>query len=176
MAGPIFVLFTLMLAGTGRRRARWTTRTYPVPEPVEVTTVTRCGCRRRAVRLTATGSVNGCPAEGTVHGRRPARGRHGHRAAVPEGSSVPVVERSPDVNNATGCCPAAAAAAQTYSLIFATFLGTMGLPHVLVRFYTNPDGRGPAHRPCSCWPWSAAFYLFPTLLACCAGSTLRSCW
>ena len=29
----------------------------------------------------------------------------------------------------------------TYSLIVATFLGTMGLPHVVVRFYTNPDGR-----------------------------------
>ena len=26
-------------------------------------------------------------------------------------------------------------------MIVATFLGTMGLPHVLVRFYTNPDGR-----------------------------------
>ena len=29
----------------------------------------------------------------------------------------------------------------TYSLILATFLGTMGLPHVVVRFYTNRDGR-----------------------------------
>src|SRR5262249_38401250 len=29
----------------------------------------------------------------------------------------------------------------TYSLIVATFLGTMGLPHVVVRFYTNPHGR-----------------------------------
>ena len=29
----------------------------------------------------------------------------------------------------------------TYSLILATFLGTMGLPHVVVRFYTNHDGR-----------------------------------
>ena len=28
-----------------------------------------------------------------------------------------------------------------YSLLLATFLGTMGLPHILVRFYTNPDGR-----------------------------------
>ncbi len=27
-----------------------------------------------------------------------------------------------------------------YSLIIGTFLGTMGLPHILVRFYTNPDG------------------------------------
>ncbi len=29
----------------------------------------------------------------------------------------------------------------TYSALAATMLGTMGLPHVLVRFYTNPDGR-----------------------------------
>ena len=29
----------------------------------------------------------------------------------------------------------------TYSIVLATFLGTMGLPHVVVRFYTNPDGR-----------------------------------
>ena len=33
----------------------------------------------------------------------------------------------------------------TYSIVLATFLGTMGLPHVLVRFYTNPDG-GAARR------------------------------
>lgn len=29
----------------------------------------------------------------------------------------------------------------TYSLMLATFLGTMGLPHVVVRYYTNRDGR-----------------------------------
>ncbi|MGW6653416.1 sodium:solute symporter family transporter, partial [Streptomyces rubiginosohelvolus] len=29
----------------------------------------------------------------------------------------------------------------TYGLIVATFLGTMGLPHVVVRFYTSPNGR-----------------------------------
>jgi cation/acetate symporter len=29
----------------------------------------------------------------------------------------------------------------TYSLLLALCFGTMGLPHVLVRFYTNPDGR-----------------------------------
>lgn len=28
----------------------------------------------------------------------------------------------------------------TYSIIVATLLGTMGLPHVVVRYYTNPDG------------------------------------
>ena len=35
----------------------------------------------------------------------------------------------------------------TYSLIVATFLGTMGLPHVVVRFYTNPDGRAARREP-----------------------------
>jgi Na+(H+)/acetate symporter ActP len=29
----------------------------------------------------------------------------------------------------------------TYSLIIALICGTAGLPHILVRFYTNPDGR-----------------------------------
>ena len=29
----------------------------------------------------------------------------------------------------------------------ALLLGTLGLPHVLVRFYTNPDGRRPAAPP-----------------------------
>src|SRR5580704_2173496 len=28
----------------------------------------------------------------------------------------------------------------TYSLIIALVCGTAGLPHILVRFYTNPDG------------------------------------
>ena len=30
---------------------------------------------------------------------------------------------------------------EIYSILIAGFLGTMGLPHVLVRFYTNADGR-----------------------------------
>lgn len=30
---------------------------------------------------------------------------------------------------------------RTYSLLIALLFGTMGLPHVLVRFYTNPDGK-----------------------------------
>ncbi|TQM16227.1 cation acetate symporter [Pseudonocardia kunmingensis] len=29
---------------------------------------------------------------------------------------------------------------EIYSILVAGFLGTMGMPHVLVRFYTNPDG------------------------------------
>ena len=51
-----------------------------------------------------------------------------------------------------------------YSLILATFLGTMGLPHVLVRFYTNPDGAGRPDAPrWWCSACSGIFYLFPTV-------------
>jgi Na+(H+)/acetate symporter ActP len=60
------------------------------------------------------------------------------------GAAVPVVAGAP-VRDADWLSPLAAGREGgllgTYSLIIALFLGTMGLPHVLVRFYTNPDGR-----------------------------------
>ena len=50
----------------------------------------------------------------------------------------------------------------TYSLIIALVCGTAGLPHILVRFYTNPDGVA-ANGP----PWVmiliGVFYVFPDL-------------
>ncbi|MCK2217189.1 cation acetate symporter [Actinomadura sp. ATCC 31491] len=49
----------------------------------------------------------------------------------------------------------------TYSLILATFLGTMGLPHVLVRFYTNPDGRAARRTTLVVLSLLGAFYLLP---------------
>jgi Na+(H+)/acetate symporter ActP len=51
----------------------------------------------------------------------------------------------------------------TYSLILATFLGTMGLPHVVVRFYTNPDGRAARRTTMIVLGLLSAFYLLPTL-------------
>jgi Na+(H+)/acetate symporter ActP len=52
----------------------------------------------------------------------------------------------------------------TYSLIFATFLGVLGLPHVLARFYTNPDGRSARRTTLYVLLLLGAFYLFPALL------------
>jgi Na+(H+)/acetate symporter ActP len=49
----------------------------------------------------------------------------------------------------------------TYSLLLATFLGTMGLPHILVRFYTNPDGRAARQTTVIVLALMAAFYVFP---------------
>ena len=50
----------------------------------------------------------------------------------------------------------------TYSLILATFLGTMGLPHVVVRFYTNHDGRSARRTTVVVLALLSLFYLLPT--------------
>ncbi|HUZ85168.1 MAG TPA: cation acetate symporter [Gaiellales bacterium] len=48
-----------------------------------------------------------------------------------------------------------------YSLLLATFLGTMGLPHILVRFYTNADGPAARRTTVSVLSLLGVFYLFP---------------
>jgi len=50
-----------------------------------------------------------------------------------------------------------------YSVMVATFLGTMGLPHVVVRFYTNPDGRAARRTTLIVLALLGAFYLLPTI-------------
>ncbi|MGY1805132.1 cation acetate symporter [Blastococcus sp. SYSU D00922] len=49
----------------------------------------------------------------------------------------------------------------TYSIIIATFLGTMGLPHVVVRFYTNPDGAAARRTTLFVLALLGLFYLLP---------------
>ncbi len=49
----------------------------------------------------------------------------------------------------------------TYALVLATFLGTMGLPHVLVRFYTNPDGAAARRTTLRVLILLGVFYLLP---------------
>lgn len=49
----------------------------------------------------------------------------------------------------------------TYSLMVATFLGTMGLPHVVVRYYTNPDGRAARQTTLVVLALLGLFYVLP---------------
>lgn len=49
----------------------------------------------------------------------------------------------------------------TYLLMIATFLGTMGLPHVAVRYYTNPDGRAARKTTLVVLGLLGAFYVLP---------------
>ncbi|MBB6053457.1 cation acetate symporter [Armatimonas rosea] len=48
----------------------------------------------------------------------------------------------------------------TYSLIIALICGTAGLPHILVRFYTNPDGRSAKATTFWVMVLIGAFYFF----------------
>ncbi|WP_394160092.1 sodium/solute symporter [Galactobacter valiniphilus] len=52
----------------------------------------------------------------------------------------------------------------TVSLLVALVFGTLGLPHVLVRFYTNPDGASARRTTVIVICLVCAFYLIPTAL------------
>lgn len=94
----------------------------------------------------------------------------GTELVLDAGSPVPVVAGAPTDNDSWASPGAGLGASsehplfQVYSLMLATFLGTMGLPHVLVRFYTNPDGRAARMTSLAVIGLLGLFYLFPTLL------------
>ena len=52
----------------------------------------------------------------------------------------------------------------TYGVIIATFFGAIGLPHILVRFYTNPDGEAARRTTLIVVLLLSTFYLFPAVL------------
>ena len=85
------------------------------------------------------------------------------------GSDVPHVERLDPLADAAWALPLNATAERdhplyaTYSLVLALFFGTMGLPHVLVRFYTNPDGGAARRTTLVVLCLLGVFYLWPTL-------------
>ncbi|MGW6034796.1 sodium/solute symporter [Gordonia terrae] len=84
------------------------------------------------------------------------------------GAATPVVAGAP-TQNAEWIAPGGGFGGshplyQVLSLIIATFLGVMGLPHVLVRFYTNPDGRSARRTALAVIALLSLFYLFPILL------------
>ncbi|MEV6229395.1 cation acetate symporter [Saccharopolyspora shandongensis] len=83
----------------------------------------------------------------------------------PAGAAVPVVAAA-ESDNATWLRPhgdGVSGLLETYSVLIATFLGTMGLPHVLARFYTNPSGSGARRTTLFVLVLLGAFYLFPTI-------------
>ena len=123
------------------------------------------------------------------HGYRPSRSAHvpdqavrlcacrhvagaGARIGFAAGAPVPVSLAmepssaeswdSPFLTSGTsGAHPLAA----TYGVIIATFFGAIGLPHILVRFYTNPDGEAARRTTLIVVLLLSSFYLFPTVLA-----------
>ncbi|MCP2318136.1 Sodium:solute symporter family protein [Nocardia amikacinitolerans] len=120
-------------------------------------------------QVSITGTVDGRRVDGPV---ALSPGEHelaaGTEMVLESGSAVPVVAGAP-ADGASWLSPGGGFGGthptyQVYSLIIATFLGTMGLPHVLVRFYTNPDGRAARATALAVIGLVGTFYLFPILL------------
>jgi cation/acetate symporter len=138
--------------------------TFRATTTVDVDTATRFTLSTPTV-VSASGTVDGSPANGTVL-LQP--GAHtvgaGTELTFTAGTPVPAVAGA--VDGAAWFLPGGAGSGglfAAYSLILATFLGTMGLPHVLVRFYTNPDGAAARRTTLVVLGLVGMFYLFPTL-------------
>lgn len=93
----------------------------------------------------------------------------GARWEFPAGAAVPRVDGAAVPGSATWQRPlldagsAGHALLGTWSVLMATALGTMGLPHVLVRFHTSPDGRSARRTAAITVSLLGAFYLFPAV-------------
>ena len=119
----------------------------------------------RPLTVTVTGTVDGRTHEDDKI-RLPAGTHHiesGTRLTFDKGAPVPEPDRgsggslSPSQAENRGERPLYA----TYGLILATFLGTMGLPHVVVRFYTSPHGVAARRTTVAVLGLIGAFYLLP---------------
>ncbi|TAM83304.1 MAG: cation acetate symporter [Jatrophihabitans sp.] len=118
--------------------------------------------------LTVSGTLDTRRVDGPV---ALTRGTHrlgaGTTVTLERGDVVPVVTSLPAQRNASWLQPLGSGRAHplyaSLSLILAICLGTMGLPHVLVRFYTNPDGRDTRRTTLVVIVLLSAFYLLPTV-------------
>lgn len=84
-------------------------------------------------------------------------------------------ELIPDLGNAFDVALVADAHASTYrtiSLVAALMLGTLGLSHVLVRFYTNPDGTSARRTTVLLLGLLSGFYMLPIILGIVARAVL----
>ena len=81
------------------------------------------------------------------------------------GAAVPHVGSGPPPGDADWARPLLDADGHpllaTWSVLVATVLGTMGLPHILIRFHTSPDGRGARRTAAITVALLGVFYLFP---------------
>jgi cation/acetate symporter len=93
----------------------------------------------------------------------------GERWTFPAGAAVPRIAGAAVPGSATWQRPLLGAGSSghpllgTWSVLVATALGTMGLPHVLVRFHTSPDGRSARRTAAITVALLGTFYLFPAV-------------
>ena len=160
----------LVLIGVWQHRRTAADAGYPTAERPALVTIARSTTVRLPVaeRLTVRGSVDDRPVDGPVE---LAAGSHrlaaGTTVALRRGDVVPVVAGLPATTDASWLRPLGSGVPHplygSLSLILGVCLGTMGLPHVLVRFYTNADGRDSRRTTLVVIALLSLFYLLPTV-------------
>lgn len=135
-----------------------TSATIELPKPILVRADGRIGGRRvdSTLRLPAGADLVGA----------------GSRITFPKGAPVPRAESTAVLSGASWSEPFVHIPGQqhhrlaaTLGVIIATFLGAMGLPHILVRFYTNPNGTAARRTTAVVLLLLACFYIFPAVFA-----------
>jgi cation/acetate symporter len=152
--------------------------TRPVPPVFSTTTTVRVQTAVELnvltpVSVTADGEIDGSPIDGPLTlGIGKHEVRDGAVLVFPAGATAPHASGLPVLDGHSWVSPFVDAGyrgahplASTYSLIVATFLGTLGLPHILVRFYTNRDGRSARRTTIIVLMLLGGFYLFPAVFA-----------
>jgi Na+(H+)/acetate symporter ActP len=163
---PAFVLLAVW-----QHRGDGVARGYPTAPRDTTVTIDRAVTVRVPVAnsLDLTGVVDGRPVSGTTPlTAGPHRLGSGTQVRLRRGDVVPTVESLPSQRNESWIRPLGSGQQHplyaSLSLILAICLGTMGLPHVLVRFYTNPDGRDTRRTTLIVIVLLSSFYLLPTLI------------
>ncbi|WP_033292062.1 cation acetate symporter [Amycolatopsis jejuensis] len=171
IAVPTFVLCMVFFTGGGPGGVRALGAPAPpvFPEDTKVSVQTDVTVKvTTETYFYAYGRIDDGPAGGMARWSPlvPHKVSEGTTLEFAAGTPVPVVSDAP-ASNDSWLHPSSGKITdllQTYSLIFALFLGTMGLPHVLVRFYTNPDGKAARRTTVHVLLLLGLFYLFPTML------------
>ena len=126
-----------------------------------------------SVRITGVGRVDGTARDGAL---TLTKGSHevssGTTLTFPAGARAPQVESSPIPSEKEWTSPLLHLGgepihplAATYGILLATVLGAMGLPHILVRFYTNRDGQAARRTTAFVLLLLSCFYVFPAVFA-----------
>lgn len=143
---------------------------FPVAPASTVVTVAADVTVRVPTATTETidGTVDGRAVDGSVAlDTDPHRLSAGTVVTLQRGDLVPVIASLPTQSGRDWLRPLGSGTSHplyaSLSLTLAICLGTMGLPHVLVRFYTNPDGRDTRRTTLIVIAILSAFYLLPTI-------------
>ena len=137
-----------------------TTVRFPSAETIEVA---------HPVTVAVTGKLDGHPQHGPL---RLSAGAHavaaGASVTFPPGTPAPALVNQTPLSSAQWTSPLVRLngrlihpLAATYGVILATFLGALGLPHILVRFYTNPDGQSARRTTAIVLLLLSCFYALP---------------